>query len=39
MDKMDLNNKELENELDRMLELFKQLQLEQQMQETIDELE
>ena len=38
MEQMDLNNKELENELDRMLELFKQLQLEQQMQETIDEL-
>ncbi|MEZ5013927.1 MAG: DUF4175 family protein [Chitinophagales bacterium] len=39
MEKMNMNNEQLESELDRMLEMFKQLQLEQKMQETIDKLE
>ena len=39
MEEMDLNNEQLEQELDRMLELFKQLQLEEKMQEAINELE
>ena len=38
MKKMEMNNEQLENELDRMLELFKQLELEQKMQETVDKL-
>jgi hypothetical protein len=39
MENMEMNDEELEMELDRLLELFKQLELEQQMQETIEELE
>ena len=39
MEEMDINNEQLEQELDRMLELFKQLQLEEKMQEAINELE
>lgn len=38
MDEMNMNNQQLETELDRMLELFKQMELEQKMQETIDKL-
>ncbi len=39
MEEMDINNEQLEQELDRMLELFKQLQLEEKMQEAINALE
>ena len=35
----EMNNKQLEKELDRMLELFKQLELEQKMEEAIQDLE
>lgn len=38
MNKMEMNNQQVENELDRMLELFKNLEMEQKMQETIDKL-
>jgi flagellar biosynthesis GTPase FlhF len=38
LEKFDLTNEQLEKELDRMLELFKQLEFEQKLQETIDEL-
>ncbi|MFN0275129.1 MAG: DUF4175 family protein [Chitinophagales bacterium] len=38
MDEMNMNNEQLEKELDRMLELFKQMEMEQKMQETIDKL-
>ena len=38
MEEMELSDEQLEMELDRMLEMFKQLELEQEMQETIDEL-
>lgn len=38
MKDMEMNNKQLEQELDRMLELFKQMEMEQKMQETIDKL-
>lgn len=39
MEEMELSDEQLEMELDRMLEMFKQLELEQEMQETISELE
>lgn len=35
---MEMNNEQLEKEMDRMLELFKQLEMEQKMNETIDKL-
>ena len=38
LDKMELSNKDLKSELDKMQELFKQLQVEQKAQETIDKL-
>ncbi len=38
MEEMEMNDEELEKELDRLLELFKQLEVEQEMQEKIDEL-
>ncbi len=38
MENMELKDEELETELDRMLELFKQLELEQEMNEAVDEL-
>ena len=38
LDKMELSNKDLKSELDKMEKLFKQLQLEQKAQETIDKL-
>ena len=39
IDEMKLDNKDLEKELDRSLELYKQLEFEQKMQETIEKLE
>jgi len=39
VDKMKLDNKDLEKELDRTLELFKQLEVEQKLQEAIDKLD
>jgi hypothetical protein len=39
LEKFDLTNKQLEKELDRMLELFKQLEFEQKLQETIEALD
>jgi hypothetical protein len=39
MEEMELSDEEMEMELDRMLEIYKQLELEQDMLETIDELE
>lgn len=39
MDEMQLNDEELEKELDRMLELYKQLELENEMNKTIDALQ
>ncbi|MEP7262981.1 MAG: DUF4175 family protein [Bacteroidota bacterium] len=39
MDKLKLDNKDMEKEIDRALELFKKLELEQQMKETADQLE
>lgn len=39
LDKMDLSNEDLEKELDRALEQFKQLEWEQKMEKTIDKLE
>lgn len=39
MEEMEMNDEQLEMELDRMLELFKQLELEQEMQDAIDKLE
>jgi len=39
LDKMDMNNEDLEKELERALEQFKQLQFEQKMEETIEKLE
>lgn len=39
MEDMELNDEEMEKELDRMLELFKQLELEQEMKETAEQLE
>lgn len=38
MEKMQLSNKDMEKELDRTLELFKKMELEQKMQQTIDKL-
>ena len=38
LDKMELSNKDLKSELEKMEKLFKQLQLEQKAQETIDKL-
>ncbi len=38
LDRMDMNNEDLEKELERALEQFKQLQWEQKMEEVIDEL-
>ena len=39
MENFQLNNEDLEKELDRLLELFKQLEVEKAMQETIEELQ
>lgn len=39
MENMEMSNEEIEKELDRMLEMMKQLEVEQQLQETIDELQ
>jgi hypothetical protein len=39
LDEMKLNTKDLEKELDRNLELFKQLEVEQKMQSNIDKLD
>ena len=39
LEDMQLTDEQLENELDRMLELFKQMELEQQLQDAIDQLE
>ncbi|MBL0341110.1 MAG: DUF4175 domain-containing protein [Bacteroidetes bacterium] len=39
VDKMKLDNKDLEKQLDRTLELFKQLEVEQKMKEAIDKLD
>lgn len=38
LDKMKMNNEDLEKELDRTLELFKQMQFEEQLQNTVDKL-
>jgi hypothetical protein len=39
VDKMKLDNKDLENQLDRTLELFKQLEVEQKSKEAIEKLD
>ncbi len=39
MEEFELSQEEMEKELDRALELFKELQLEQKMEEVIDELQ
>ena len=39
MDKMKLDNKDLEKQLDRTLELFKQMELDKKMKETADNLD
>ncbi|CAN5435429.1 ATPase [soil metagenome] len=39
MDKMKLDNKDLEKQLDRTLELFKQMELEEKMKETAENLQ
>ncbi|MEM1328021.1 MAG: DUF4175 domain-containing protein [Bacteroidota bacterium] len=39
MEQMELQDEEMEMELDRMLELFKDLEMEQEMKETIEKLE
>ncbi|HQQ94040.1 MAG TPA: hypothetical protein PLQ93_05760 [Bacteroidia bacterium] len=39
LEELKLSNKDIEKELDRNLELFKQLEVEQKMQEAIDKLE
>ena len=39
MEEMEFSDEEMEKELDRMLELFKQLELEQEMKETVEQLE
>lgn len=39
MEDMELSNEDIEKELDRTLELFKQLEFEQKMEETINKLE
>lgn len=38
MEEMELSNKEVEKELDRMLELYKKLEIEQKLKENVDEL-
>jgi hypothetical protein len=38
LDKMEMSNKDLKSELDKMQQLLKQLQLEQKAQETVDKL-
>ncbi len=39
LEQMEMNDEEMEMELDRMLELFKQLELEQEMEKAIDKME
>lgn len=39
MEQMEMNDSEMQMELDRLLELFKQLELEKEMRETLDQLE
>ena len=39
MEDFKFNDEQLENELDRLLELFKQLELEHEMQQTMDKIE
>lgn len=39
LEKMKLNEKDIEKQLDRTMELFKEMKLEQKMQNTMDELE
>ncbi|MFT5747190.1 MAG: hypothetical protein ACI920_002572 [Saprospiraceae bacterium] len=39
MEEMEMNDEELEDELDRMLELYKQLEMEMEMEKMIDKLE
>lgn len=39
MENMEFNNEDMENNMDRLLELFKQLEVEQKMQEAISELQ
>lgn len=39
MEDFEMNDEQLEKELDRMLELFKQLELEKEMQESLEELQ
>lgn len=39
VDKLKLDNKDLENQLDRTLELFKQLEVEQKVKESIEKLD
>ncbi len=39
LEQMEMNDEEMEMELDRMLELFKQLELESEMQDQIEDLE
>lgn len=39
LDDMEMSSEQLENELDRMYELFKKFELEQKMEETLDKLE
>ena len=39
LENMDLNNEDISDQMDRMLELFKQLEFEQKLSETIDKLE
>ena len=39
LDKIELSNEELEKELDRSLEIFKQLEFEQKLNETIEKLD
>ena len=39
MEEMEMNDEQLETELDRMLEMFKELELENEMQKTIEKLE
>lgn len=38
LEEMDMSNQQLEQELDRMLELFKQMEIDQKIQETADKL-
>jgi len=39
LDKMQLNNKDVEKELDRMLEMFKELQVEKKLEEALNNLD